>query len=96
MLMPAVFIRAIMSVAEPARTGLIMELISGGAPLPLSQWHPLQFNLYRSEPCSTVVCSTVRDETRLIHPELESFDSSSLGPSRPVFPMLVSSKVRPR
>ena len=50
MSIPTVFIRSITSATEVARTGLMTELISGGAPWPDSPWHPWQFRRYKSAP----------------------------------------------
>src|ERR1035441_55150 len=55
MSMPTALIRSITAAAEVARTGLMTELISGGAPSPSSPWHPRQFMRYRSDPCRVTI-----------------------------------------
>src|SRR5450631_37583 len=96
MSMPAIFIRFITAVADVARTGLMTELISGGAPRPSSPWHPRQFIRYRSDPCKLTVSFAASPASSICQRADSAPGVADGGPRRPVLPILVSSNVRCR
>src|SRR5882672_8000605 len=87
---PVFFVRSKMTATEVARTGLMTELISGGAPAPDPPWHPWQFRRYRSEPWRSTVSVAKPGVSSCCQCEDSSHGMGADGPTSHVLPILVS------